>query len=113
MALEIMVDNKPMIINIDVIDRDIALLKKKGLIAKHVGGVYQSPRPDIHNMLLCLRDKRNYDPNQIESVCLDICPFNTEKNPVADDGAHLDDCWIYMFNAVSLDGKTEYVEYKS
>ena len=112
MAIEIMVRGKPMIINEDVIDRDIKLLEKQGKVGKYKNGVYQAPRPNIHGMLICLRDQRKYDPSQIEEVCMGVCPHPVRNNPIADDACHLDDCWKEgLFNGVSSDGKTKYVEY--
>lgn len=111
MPLEITVKDKPMIIHADVIDRDIALLEQQGKVGLYRNGVYHSLRPNIHGMLTCLRDQRHYDANQIESVCMGVCPHPRRNNPVADDSAHLEDCWQHIFNATSLDGTTKYVEY--
>jgi hypothetical protein len=94
-----------------VINKDIAILEEQGKVGKYVGGVYHAERPNIHGMLTCLRDKRKFDPPQIESVCMGVCPYRTKNIPVADDSCHLDDCWKYLFNGVSLDGKTRYVEF--
>ena len=111
MVLEIIVAGKPMIIDTDAIDRDIAMLESAGKIGRYVDGVYESPRPDMHGMLTCLRDLRKYDPDQIATMCLGMCPHPVMNNPVADDSCHLDDCWQHIFNALSMDQKTVYVRY--
>ncbi|MFH1174530.1 MAG: hypothetical protein V1725_05310 [archaeon] len=112
MAIELLVNGKLMIIHDDVIDRDIAEYERRGESGRLEHGVYVAPRPNVHGMLVCLRDLRKYDSQEIQTLCLDACPHPKRNNPVADDGWHLDDCWEHLFNAVSLDGKTVYVEYK-
>lgn len=110
MAIELVVKDKPMIIHDDVIDSDIHQLESEGRIGKMENGVYHAPRPNMHGMLTCLRNNREYNSQEIESVCMGVCPHNM-AHKVADDVSHLDDCWEHLFNADSLDGETKYVEY--
>ena len=110
MTREIVVNNRRMLINDEVIDRDIAQLERDGKVGKIEEGTYHASRPDIHGLLTCFRDQRKYDPIQIENVCLDVCPHNIDINRIADDACHLDDCLGVVFTGVSLDGTTKYIE---
>ncbi len=105
-----MVKGKPMIIHTIVIDQQVELLASKGEVSGYVNGVCKAPRPNIHGMLTCFRDNRKYDPRQIEALCMSACPHPVRNNKVADDSAHLDDCWDHIFNAESPDGE-KYIEY--
>ncbi len=75
--------------------------------------MYEAPRPNIQGMLTCLRDQRKYNPAEIESVCMGVCPHNTDARPLADDTSHLDNCWEHLFGATSLDGERKYVDYSN
>jgi len=109
--IKLTVKGKPMIIRDEIIDRDIALLESEGRVGKTIGEVYTTERPDLHGLLTCFRDLRKYDLTQIISVCMDVCPHNRIGKDPADDELHLDNCWIHLFNALSLDGRNKYVEY--
>ena len=58
MTLDLVVNGKRIIINDDVIERDIRTLEEQGMVARVERGVSVGPRPDVHGLLTCLRDKR-------------------------------------------------------
>ena len=100
--LQILIDN-------ELIERDIATLEKREKVARYFDGVFIAPRPNIHGLLVCMRDNRRYDANQIEDVCRKVCPFYSPRK-TADDYLHLDDCRKLLFEGTSLDGKTRYMQ---
>ncbi len=93
----------------ELIDRDIAALELEGKTGRYVDGVYTAPFPNLHGHLCCLRYNQQLKGENIEKVCLDVCPHNREKNPFAAGGLN-EDCIELVFKGVSLDGENRYIE---
>ena len=109
MSKEVQIKNIRVIINTEVIERDIVQLEAEGKIGRIENNIFKAPRPNVHGLLACMRDNRQYDSQQIESVCMRVCPFYSADDKLADDMAHLDDCRVILFEGTSLDGKTPYM----
>jgi hypothetical protein len=101
MSVEITVKGERWRINTEVIDRDIILMEEtKGAL---------SPT-GIPPALRCFRDQRHYDPDEIASTCIGVCPHYKIRFD-ADDTLLLHDCERRLFKGTSSDGKTPYIAY--
>ncbi len=109
--IELIIRDHILRINDNLINRDIAQLEKDGKIGEYKEGVFTAPYPDICGLLKCLRDNRKYNATDIENFCMEVCPHYNCSNK---SGAKMDmlcDCKKYLFEGLSLDGKTRYIEF--
>ena len=99
-------------INKEKIEQDIATLESAGLIGEYnERGYYVAPHPNLHGLLVCLKDNRKYDLKEIESVCRGVCPHYDCTNKI--QCHEHDDCKKYVFEGTSLDGETKYMEWEN
>jgi len=109
--IELIIKDNILRINEGIINRDINQLEKEGKVSGYKDGVFTASYPDIYGLLKCLRDNREYNAEDIENFCMEVCPHYNCSSKDGDDAIFLCDCKKHLFEGLSLDGKTKYVEF--